>query len=153
LLAVMSTNTHPTRQLRLIDIENLAGASTVNSDTAARVAGAVASIIPTGDADLTIVAACHRNGVAAGLAHPGARLVCKSGTDGADIALTDAFAEQPLLESFTGVVIASGDRFFVETAEAAHVLGLRVTVVSRPECLSRRLAAIADEVALLDVAA
>jgi len=142
-----------TRYIRLIDVENLTGSATVTSKAAALVAAAVSSTTPTGENDLTIVATSHRNGLAAGLAHPGARLLWKSGLDGADQALAAAFVDQPLLNGFTGVVIGSGDGYFVGVAAEAHARGLRVTVVARPDALSHRLAAVADEITLLNVAA
>jgi len=145
----MQVQRRNSRLIRLIDIENLTGSATVSRASAGHVADAVNSVVATSCYDLTVVAASHRNGLAAGLAYPGARLVCKSGPNGADEALATAFADQPHLEGFDGVVIGSGDGFFVAVAEQARARGLQVIVVARSRGLSRQLAAVADVIALL----
>lgn len=133
------------RTLHLIDFENLAGAPTTDADTAARVGlsyRAAARVLP---GDLCIVSASHYTALAAHTAFPSARLVVKSGPNGADLALIAAFHDEPNIQHrFKRVTIGSGDGAFIPIASAARKSGLTVVAVTRPGCIHRTLARTVD---------
>jgi len=71
---------------------------------------------------------------------PQARRVCQRGINGADLALLKGSRQiAHIAKRFSRVIIASGDHIFTERASAFVQAGLDVGVLSRTECLSRRL--------------
>jgi hypothetical protein len=75
-----------------------------------------------------------------------ARRLVRSGNNGADEALLDVLREENIDARFTQVVIGSGDGIFADAAAWLSGQGLEVTVVSRPDSLSRRLELAASRV-------
>ena len=79
---------------------------------------------------------------------PGYRV--RSGPDGADLELLNVLLHEEVAARFTRVVIGSGDGVFARAAASLATAGVRVTVVSRRDSLSSRLAFAAGEVIYLD---
>ncbi|MCU0259312.1 MAG: NYN domain-containing protein, partial [Solirubrobacteraceae bacterium] len=100
--------------------------------------------------DEVILATSHATAKAVWFAWPAGRRLVRSGADGADLALLDVIHGEALADRFDRVVIASGDGIFAPACAELDAAGCRVLVVSRPGALSRRLAAVAPELALID---
>ena len=125
------------RAIHLIDIENLLG---LPRPTLAEVrAGYEAYFGLVGDTDLVVIAFNHGAFSAVAWGWPNARRLMRSGENGADHALLDVLRYERVEQRFEAVVIASGDGIFAEAVARLGGLGVDVTVVSRPEALSRRL--------------
>jgi hypothetical protein len=130
---------HPLRTLHLIDVENLLGDPRPDADSVRRARHAYESHVVVGEHDLVVVACNHGCALEVGLAYAGARLVVRSGPDGADLALLEVLGEYDLRGRFEAVVVASGDGIFSHAVAAVGLLGLATLVVARPESLARTL--------------
>jgi NYN domain len=136
-----------TRDLHLVDIENLCGGR-VTETACAAFSATYHSRRLVGPADLVIV-----GGTPASIKRTFAlgpswlRVVGWSGcTDAADLALLDAMPSSARLATFRRLVIVSRDHIFTEAAQRAHANGLTVAVVfTTTDGLSRALSAVADE--------
>jgi len=145
-------NTRPTRTLHLVDLENLASTAHVSEATAHQAAAQYLLASEYTSGDLLVVASSHRNGLAARLAFPGATVRWRSGRNGADLALADAYSEfDP--SRFDRLVLGSGDGIFAGLVATARWSGLNVTVVSHRRNTSAALRAAATTVTLLGEAA
>jgi hypothetical protein len=133
------------RQLRLVDLENLAGQPVVSLDSATVVAQRLETVLPRGRGDLQAVATAHISGFAAKTAFPEATVRWRSGKDGADLALLEYAGELPLCR-FHELVVASADAIFAGLINDARVAGLAVTIVADTTRASRRVLALADRV-------
>ncbi len=140
------------RRLVVVDIENVAGGAIVDGLLAADSRSRVDHAFVRRPTDHVIVGTCHIGLLHAGLAWPGARVVVRSGTDGADLALLDVLINEQIHERFDEVALVSGDGIFVEAVAELENLGVHVTVVSDPECCSKRLRLAAGGVAWLPTA-
>lgn len=143
--AMHSTPTTTHRQLRLVDLENLAGSSVVSLDNATQVAHRLEEVLPLGTADLQAVATAHISGFAAKAAFPGASVRWRSGKDGADQALLD-YAGQLPLTTFDELVVASADGIFAGLIGEAKAAGLSVTLIADTSRTSRRILSLVDQV-------
>jgi hypothetical protein len=132
---LLLTETHP-RALHVVDIENLLGCA---RPTLAEVGACYQAYRPLIAHDLVVVACNHGAFSSVAWAWPGARLLVRSGEDGADKALLDVLTSERVEQRFAAVAVASGDGIFAEAIGRLGGLDVSVTVVSRPESLSRRL--------------
>src|SRR4051812_40469380 len=105
---------HPHRTLHLLDIENLLGEPRPTADSVRRARSAYEAHVLVGDDDLLVVACNHGCALTVGLAYADARMVVRSGHDGADLALLEVLAEHEILGRFDAVVVASGDGIFTD---------------------------------------
>jgi hypothetical protein len=139
-----------TRSLHLVDVENLLGCArpTARQAKECRVRYDERAAVAPGD--LVIVACNHGAALPVGLGWAGARLLLRSGPDGADLALLSVIARESVEDRFTAVTIASGDGRFADAAARLGGLGVEVTVVSEARALSRRLQLAAKNVLLWD---
>ena len=133
----------PHRQLKLVDLENLAGRPVVTLPQARQIAGRLTDTIPHGPTDLQAVATAHISGFAAKAAFPGAHVQWRSGRDGADLALLE-YAGQLPLERFESIVIASADAIFAGLAHRAKTAGLSVVIVADPRRIAPSYRDLAD---------
>jgi hypothetical protein len=137
------------RRLHLIDIENLTGQPRPNRSTVAvwseiyRQSGLVRA------GDLCVLACNHGAAIEAGLGWPNARLLVRSGPDGADNALLDVLTDESVRDRFDEVVIGSGDGIFTEQAAGLAADGLPTTIAHGVGKLSRRLELAASQVVAL----
>lgn len=141
------------RALHLIDLENLLDGHHETAD-AAEVAWAVSGFCRHADwhrDDLVVVAAnpALLGRIAFDLP-TGWQKVAAPGPDGADRALLRWAGPDLLRHRFHRLVLGSGDGIFSGLAEAVRALGGEVWVVASGGHLSRRLAACATTVVLLD---
>jgi hypothetical protein len=125
------------RALHLIDIENLIGLARPMLTDVVACNEAYRPLI--GDRDLVVVACNHGAFLAVAWGWPHGRLLMQSGENGADHALLDVLMGERVEQRVTAVVVASGDGIFANSVARLGSLGVAVTVVSRPEALSRRL--------------
>lgn len=125
------------RALHLVDVENLLGLA---RPALADVQACYEAYRPLiGDRDLLVIACNHGAFSAVAWGWPNARRLVRSGDNGADHALLDVLTHERVEQRFQAIVVASGDGIFADTAARLGGLGVAVTVVSRPEALSRRL--------------
>lgn len=141
----------PERTLHLVDIENLAGTAFPSLVQVTRVQGLYVARLGLRPDDQVVMAASHRCLLNAALGWPHARYRVRSGPDGADMELLDVLLHEDIAARFTHVVIGSGDGVFGMAAESLAGRGVRVTVVSRPDSLSRYLRNVATDVVYLDL--
>jgi len=140
----------PERGLHLIDIENLAGGARPSLEQIRDVQAMYAGHLTFGALDQVVVASSHLTLVSAALGWPHARYRVRSGPNGADLELLDVLAHEKVAARFTHVLIGSGDGAFARAAATLAAAGVQVTVVSRRDSLSARLAFAASEVIHLD---
>jgi hypothetical protein len=100
--------------------------------------------------DLVVVACNHGAALAVGLGWPGARVLLRSGCDGADLPVLDVIANEAIGDRFACLVLGSGDGCFAQALARLGQMGLDVTVISNRRALSRRLQLAARHVVLFD---
>ncbi|MBO3089475.1 hypothetical protein [Cellulomonas dongxiuzhuiae] len=122
------------RALHLVDLENLVGSGSPTPEQARATWTAYRTLVQPGD--LVVVACSHHAARTVWfVVGTDARLLVRSGADGADLALLDDVDLPHLVSRFTWLVVASGDHAFVPLVEEARRLGVRtwqVTGVGRP---------------------
>lgn len=144
---VFPTRAH--REIHLIDVENLVGTPWFTAPTVAEVRTAYDTVSGASPyAQYVVATSAAANLVEAGLGWGSCRLVFVRGEDGAELALLDAVSAD-IADRYARVVIGSGDHRFVTLAAALRAHGANVTVVSRRESLSRRLALAVRDVRYL----
>jgi hypothetical protein len=134
----MNTST-ATRAIHLIDIENMAGTGHVTEDVVRNIRANYIKIVGIGDNDHVVIAASHHNALAAGFGWPGARLLCRSGPDGADRELKDVMDHERLHQRYERCYLATGDGGFADSIAALSRRGLRVGVIAPINRLSAKL--------------
>jgi hypothetical protein len=140
----------PSRRLHLVDVENLLGCARPTLGAATQCRERYERYAPVQDNDLVIVACNHGAATTVGYGWRGARVLLRSGHDGADMALLEVIAHENVTARFEAVVLASGDGCFAETVAWLGSLGIEVTVVSNERALSRRLRLAAKHVVIFD---
>jgi hypothetical protein len=140
----------PERGLHLIDIENLTGGSKPSIEQVRDVQGSYAGHLTFGDLDQVVIASSHLTLLSAALGWPHARYRIRSGPDGADLELLDVLTHEKVAARFTRLIVGSGDGAFARAVASLTAAGVQVTVVSRRDSLSARLAYAASEVIYLD---
>lgn len=137
------------RTIHLIDIENLCGSSRVTRDQVAQERETYKQAVLIGHSDLVIVASSGGNLLSSYLGWPGPRFLARDGKDGADICLAEVIAEGGLAGRFEIAVVASGDGGLAPSVASLAEQGLHTIVVSRANCISRRMRMAAHESILL----
>ncbi len=142
----------PDRKLVLVDLENLAGCAPCHASPEIYRA-ALESLLEAGgiaEDDHVVI------GVNPGLAfvahslRPTARLVTRSGPDGAELCLIDElWSPAFIVTRYAEVIIASGDNRFADSIVALNEAGLNTTVASLPGQLSARVRLAAHRVVWL----
>ena len=127
------------RELHLIDVENLLGTPYFTATAVSALRSTYDRVSKTGWAAQQVIGtSAASNLLTAALAWGSARPVFENGPDGADHALLEAGAYAPE-QRFGRIVIGSGDHAFASYAADLQSKGVEVTVVCRPESLSRVL--------------
>ncbi len=129
---------HRGRTLHLIDIENLTGTASPTAEEVRDCRDLYESAF-VGVSDLVVVACSHHAVHAVAWEWPEARLLLRSGANGADLALLEVIASEDVARRFGFVHVASGDGIFASAVASLGAAGVTVTVVSRPESLSAAL--------------
>lgn len=141
------------RRLVVVDIENVVGGAVMTREQAHFARHVVAGAVGLRPDEQVVIGTSHVGLLATGLGWPGARMVIRSGENGADLALLEVLAEERVPERFDEVVLASGDGIFTDVVAALGAGGVRVTVVSRRTACSNRLRMAAGQTVVLDDAA
>lgn len=146
---IMNTLSNTTRELHLLDIENLLGGSRFNAAQVAQfrdfylLHNHVAD-----DAHIVIATSSAQGVVEAGLGWQHTRTIFQTGHDGADLALLDVINSEHVVERFTKIVIASGDGIFAQAADAMFNQGVNVTVFAPALAISSEFTHAAEIVHL-----
>jgi hypothetical protein len=138
-VGVATRTNQDNRRIHLVDIENVCGDARPGQSDVRAMQKRYEDLVNPGPDDLVVVACNHGAALEVGLGWPGARLLVRSGINGADQALLGVIEHEGIELRFAGVVIASADGIFTEAASFLAGCGLSVTVVSRERALSRRL--------------
>jgi hypothetical protein len=137
------------RSIHLVDIENLVGSSVTSRVDVARVRSrydALAGVVP---GDHVVIATGKCAASAAWFGWGPARRLLGPGIDGADRALLEVIECEQLVTRYQRVVVASGDGIFADACALLQSEGCAVTVVTRPEALSKRLRLAVRDIRLL----
>jgi len=141
------------RALHLIDLENLCGDPAAPPPVALGVLEAYLARAGWRPGDQAVIAANARLVLAVAYHLPvPASVHAVSGTDAAEVTLLAGAPPEWVAARFGRLCVGSGDHLFTARVGAVRRRGVRVRVVSRPDALSRRLAAAASEVCLLPAA-
>jgi hypothetical protein len=127
------------RAIHLIDIENMAGTSHVTEEVVRTIKANYIRVVGLGATDHVVIAASHHNALAAGYGWPKARLLCRSGPDGADTELQDVMNHENAHQRFERCYLSTGDGGFAEAVAALSGRGLRVEVIAPAGGLSAKL--------------
>lgn len=139
------------RTLHLVDVENLAGTAALCTELVSDIQRRYVCAAGVGKADQVVIASSHYAARGAWFGWGGnPRRLLGSGPDGADRCLLGVLDCEDIASRFDHVVIASGDGLFSLAAAQLQAAGVSVTVVSRPEALSRRLRLAVRDVRFLD---
>jgi hypothetical protein len=137
------------RHLVLLDIENVVGGPRPTAVEVSHAHCELRKVIPDIDAVQLIVACSHKVAAAAAFEFPSALRLWRSGPDGADLALIDQMGDLRVMRRFGSVTLCSGDGIFAESLAALAATGIKTTVVSSANRLSRRLRLAAQQVVTL----
>ena len=144
------SRTNPPRRLHLVDVENLLGDARPSESQVRRCAEHFATVAAFAPDDQCVVACNHGAAASVSFGWMGARLLQRSGPDGADHALLEVLDHERVAQRFASVVIGSGDGIFAEPAARLAAAGVSVTAISVRRALSRRLELAASRVVHLD---
>ncbi len=130
----------PTRNIHLIDIENLCGSSNPTIEQVALVRQEYLKLVQPGITDQFYVrVSSSSNLAAASFGWPGARVHCKEGHDGADILIAKDLIDNRFEKSFSTIYLASGDGGLAPFAKHVVRRGGKVSVISLPDSLSMQM--------------
>ncbi len=137
--------------IHVIDIENVIGTATPSPDEILSAHAAYTAAVGAEEGDHWMVASSHICAKHLWLVWPQQPCAFKvrSGRDGADYEILDFLSIPQNLRRAERLVLASGDGIFAPTVDGLVEMGMEVLVVSRPEALSRALAAAATDVLTL----
>src|SRR5262245_16169905 len=122
----MCTNGFNRRRIHLVDLENVAGNGHMTEADARRVRGVYLATGLVAPGDHVVVGVSHHNLLAAGYGWADARVVVRSGRDGADLALQEVMATENLHQRFGSGILVTGDGGFAHSVATLIGLGLQV---------------------------
>lgn len=135
------------RTLHLVDADNLLADPVIKDQYVIAQAlagyGVAAGFKPT---DHVVIATNHLHAVEIGLVWPRARLLPRSGVDGADYALIDEARQAAASKLYSRVVIGGGDHIYETVMGDLDAVGIDVAIVSLPSALARVLREKAAEI-------
>jgi hypothetical protein len=134
------------RTLHLVDLENLAGGSSVDDAEVDEALARYESVVRVRPGDHRIIACGRRLAFQAKDRWRGALVKAAHGVDGADRALLAEAVPAFVSSRYDRVVVASGDHGFAPLVVELDAAGVSVCVVSRREALARRLREVAPVV-------
>ena len=136
----------PMRRLLLVDIENYCGKGILGPEDVREAKEAIGHELELRDDDLVVIGTSHsKNFLVCGTEWEGPRQVLRYGHNGADLALIDASREYRL-DTFSSLIIVSGDSIFADVASAFRAERRRVTVAHGQGRLSSQLLRSASDV-------
>lgn len=132
------------RRLVAVDIENCIGGAVLTTSAASWAHETVLSELSCAT-DQVVIGVSHVGLVETATAWPGARVVVRSGRDGADKALLDVLEHEGIAARFDEVILFSGDGIFTNAVAALAAAGVRVTVIGHQGHVAARLRIAAAE--------
>ena len=143
------------RRLFIVDIENYRGKSLITERDARGARSDIEKSFNLNPADLVVVGTSHpSNFLSAKIAWPGVEHCLRRGHNGADLALIEsAEAHMSNIETFSEVVVLSGDGIFTRLVRRIKERGVKATVASLANQVNRSLAESASVLMLLKPAA
>lgn len=135
------------RAMCLVDIENCVGTGAISPEQVEAVRLAISRAAP--NTVMKVVACSHHNAYSTLFGFTDARILLRSGPDGADLALLDVIEHEQVGGRFGKVIIASGDGIFAPACRRLRSCGVYVEVLSLPDRLSGELAASCSNVRYL----
>jgi len=132
-----SKKTHEGQALVMVDIENQVGASEITAEQVVEVKTALDLL--EGANVMQVVACSHHNAQAVMFNWPKARILLRSGKDGADLALIKVATDEHIADRFDRIVIASGDGIFTTVAKDLFAEGVEVSIVCGRGTLAKNL--------------
>lgn len=128
------------RRLVLVDVENIAGGAVVTGAQAREARNLLEQALPARAGDQVVLGVSHASALESGLAWgASARLVVRSGENGADLALLQVLEEERVADRFEEVVVVSGDGIFTNAVSALGAAEVDVTVVAHGRGCAKRL--------------
>ena len=140
------------RRLVLVDLDNLLGLDPRRAAVPAymHAYATFADSVGISERDLVVVGVGPCAAWVAQTAAPGARIVTRTGPDGAEIRLLRELVDPGFVaRRFGEVIVASGDHRFVDALATLNRYAVATTVASIPNQLSRRLRLVAQRVVWL----
>ncbi len=133
------------RQLHLVDVDNLTGGPTKDLDTHKEIREWYDIHSDRKSDDLCFVAMSHYSAFAATKAWEGSKVIWASGNDGADLALINT-VEETKFSGIKRVCLGSGDWIFKFALSPFVKNGIDVSICCRENSLSKSLKKMANEV-------
>lgn len=134
----------------VVDIENVVGGAVRTAAQAAWARLRVVEALDLQPGEQVTVGTSHVGLLNTRAAWPGARIVVRSGEDGADRALLEVLLGELIEERFDELALVSGDGIFADAVAALGAAGLKVTVASWRELCSKRLRMAASRTVFFD---
>jgi len=138
------------RKLHLVDVENLCGSGLLTVELVRAARAMYLSQAFVGVDDVIVVGAGALNKQVLAFGWPGARMVVRSGPDGADLALCEEIECSRYCETYSEVVVGSGDHIFAEPIGVLTGKGLKVTVFAQAKSLASVLRGVGAQVVLAE---
>jgi len=133
------------RSLHLVDLENLIGGPCRGRGSLAEGMASYCAAAPVQLGDHVVVAVNPGLALDAGLVWRTARLLSRSGPDGADQALLEQISDRSWIAArYDRIIIGSGDGIFASAAADLRALGIAVGVIAPANALSRQLRRVAS---------
>ncbi len=149
IMVVMET-TKGTRRLVLVDVENFVGSPEPEVGWVQVAQGELERLLELTDRDMVVLACSHHAARTVSFSWRGGRRLWRSGPDGADLALLDVLAQEPVIGRFANVTVVSGDGIFATALSSLARSGVATCVVSTAGHLSRRSGLAALNTVLLE---
>lgn len=138
------------RRLHLVDIENLLACPRPMLTDVIACREHYNACAPVMSGDLVVVGCNHGAFLSVRYGWSNARVLLRSGEDGAESVLLDVIPSENVQRRFGEVVVGSGDGVFTDAVSQLGCLGVEVTVVANRRALSRRLRLAAKRIVLFD---
>ncbi len=138
------------RRIFLIDIENLVGGAIKTADMVAWARFKLELTLGLNDGDQVVIAASHIGQSSIKKEWGSARLLVKSGQNGADLALVESITTEGYAERYGEIILVSGDGIFAESVRELRAEGVFVTAAGWKGRMSSKLRNAASEVKYLD---
>lgn len=148
--AVERKRTFGDRRLVLIDIENIIGGAAMTKGRAQWGRQMIESLTGISPDEQVIIGSCREGFINVKTVWESARVVVRSGTDAADLALIDVMDNEDLASRYSEILLISGDHIFTDSVRALAGGGTPVTIASWRSGLSAQLVVAATNIIVLD---
>lgn len=140
------------RRIFIVDIENVVGGAVRTPDMVAWARFILKMKLGLNESDQVVIAASHIGQSSIKKEWGSARLLVKSGQDGADLAIVESLSTESYAERYGEIILVSGDGIFAELVGQLRAQGVIVTVAGWQGRTATRLKFAASETKYLDAA-